>query len=490
MHPEVKREAPGKCPKCGMDLVPLEEQARTKHEHTMHVEEIRRNAIVSTVLTIPVVLYSKSVQELLGFSMPKFTGSEWITPALSTALFTYSGPFFFKGAVGELKLKKPGMMTLVSLAVSVAFLYSMYALFSSAMDFFWELSTLITVMLWGHYIEMRSILGASRALEQLVRLIPTKANLIINSEVVEVPVSQLKFGDMVLVKPGEKVPVDGTVIDGFSSLDESLITGESKPVFKKAGEKVIGGSVNLESVLKVRVEKTGEESYVNQMIKLVKQAQESKTRLQDIADRVAFVLTICAVFVGLISFLLWSLIMGDPLFGVERAVSVMVIACPHALGLAIPLVVAISTSYASTKGILVRNRLSLELLRKVDTVVFDKTGTLTEGRFSLLDVYSKAMDKKEMLELCANLEVGSEHMVAKAIVESVKGVKLEEVKEFVAYPGRGVSGKVKGRSVVVGTEGLMEELRVEMDEDVLRKGEEFEAQGKNAVFVSVNNLCK
>ncbi len=511
-HPEVRKSEPGICPECGMELVKVEEhkkhtpmkehtcgahmthehapeehRAHAGHDHAMHMEEMKRKAIVSTVLTVPVVLYSKSIQELLGFSMPEFPGSEWITPVLSTVVFFYGGLFFIRGMLDELRLRRPGMMTLIGVAISVAFLYSLSTLVFGGKEFFWELTTLIVVMLWGHWIEMKSVLGASRALEELVKLMPTKANLIKNGEIVEVHVSELKPGDLVLVKPGEKIPADGVVVEGITHVNEAMLTGESKPVPKSVGDRVIGGAINMEGSLKVRVEKTGEETYLSQVLKLVKEAQESKTRLQDMADRVAFYLTVVAIGAGVLAFLAWISLRGDLQFAVERAVTVMVIACPHALGLAIPLVVAISTSYSARNGILVRNRLALETIRDVDAVVFDKTGTLTEGRFGVSDVVSPNMPELELLKLTASVEKNSEHVIAQAIVEDAqsKGVPLPEVKNFRAVPGKGVVGEVEGRNVAVGTKLLMEELGVDMSGEILNRLKELESQGKTAVLVAV-----
>jgi len=458
----------------------------------MHLFEIRKKAIVSTLLSVPVVLLSPAFQELLGFSLPEFYGRDLIILVLSSLVFLYGGSFFIKGSLEELKLLKPGMMSLVSVAISVGFAYSFYAHFSGGMDFFWELSTLVVVMLWGHFIEMKSVLGASRALEELAKLIPKKARLVKGDELVEVDTAKLRVGDVVLVKVGEKVPADGTVIEGNAHVDESLLTGESIPVFKKEGDKVIAGSISLDGAIKVRVERTGEASYLSQVMRIVKEAQESKTRLQNLADRVAFYLTIIAILVGLGTFFIWVYFSKDVGFAMERAVSVVVITCPHALGLAIPLVIAISTSYASSKGILVRDRLSLELLRKVYVVLFDKTGTLTEGKFGLRDVYVKDMDEEEFLKLVASIEINSEHIIGRAIVQyaKTKGIDLEPVEEFKVYPGKGVLGKVRGMSVAVGTEGFLKELGMAMDEDIVKKAQELSKQGKTVIWVGIEGRLR
>lgn len=469
-----------------------EHKHTTATRHEMHLFEIRKKAIVCTLLSVPVVLLSPAFQELLGFSLPEFYGRDLIILVLSSLVFLYGGSFFIKGSLEELKLLKPGMMSLVSVAISVGFAYSFYAHFSGGMDFFWELSTLVVVMLWGHFIEMKSVLGASRALEELAKLIPKKARLVKGDELVEVDTAKLRVGDVVLVKVGEKVPADGTVIEGNAHVDESLLTGESIPVFKKEGDKVIAGSISLDGAIKVRVERTGEASYLSQVMRIVKEAQESKTRLQNLADRVAFYLTIIAILVGLGTFFIWVYFSKDVGFAMERAVSVVVITCPHALGLAIPLVIAISTSYASSKGILVRDRLSLELLRKVYVVLFDKTGTLTEGKFGLRDVYVKDMDEEEFLKLVASIEINSEHIIGRAIVQyaKTKGIDLEPVEEFKVYPGKGVLGKVRGMSVAVGTEGFLKELGMAMDEDIVKKAEELSKQGKTVIWVGIEGRLR
>ncbi|MDQ7039266.1 MAG: heavy metal translocating P-type ATPase [Aquificota bacterium] len=458
----------------------------------MHIRDIKRKAFISTVLTVPVVLYSESLQDILGFTAPDFPGSEWVAPVLASVVFFYGGVFFLRGAVSEIKARKPGMMTLIGVAISVAFLYSLSTLIFGGKEFFWELTTLIVVMLWGHWIEMKSVLGASRALEELVRLMPTRANLIRDGDVVEVPVSDLKPGDTVLVKPGEKVPADGVIVEGSSHLNEAMLTGESKPVPKKKGDRVIGGSVNMEGSIKVRVERTGEETYLNQVLKLVKEAQESKTRLQDMADRVAFYLTVVAITVGGTAFVVWMLLKGDVRFAVERAVTVMVIACPHALGLAIPLVVAFSTSYSARKGILVRNRLALERVKDVDAVVFDKTGTLTEGKFGVSEVFTKGMEEDDLIRYTASLERNSEHVIAQAIVEEAKrrGLNISEAEDFRAVPGKGVVGTVEGRRVAVGTPVLMEQEGAELQEDVLKRAEDLESAGRTVIFVAVDGKVR
>ncbi|WP_461828526.1 heavy metal translocating P-type ATPase [Aquifex sp.] len=456
-------------------------------EHADHLKDIKRRAIVSTILTVPVVLYSETIQKLLGIYPPEFKGSELIPPLLSTVVFLYGGSFFLKGMVEELRKKKPGMMTLVALAVSVAYLYSLYAFFFGGKEFFWELTSLISVMLWGHLIEMKSLLGTGKALEELVKLIPHTAHLVKNGEITEVPVDRLKPGDLVLVKPGEKIPSDGVVVEGQALVDESLLTGESKPVLKKPGSKVIGGSIALDGSLKIQIEKVGEETYLSQVLRLVKEAQESKTRLQNLSDRAAFYLTIIAVSVSVASFILWKLFGYDTRFAVERAVTTMVIACPHALGIAIPLVVSIATSYSARKVILFRNRLALEVAKDVSVVLFDKTGTLTEGRLSISEVITK-INPKEFLKAVVSLESFSEHSIGKAIVEygREKGIPPSEVEDFKAFPGKGVKGKVEDHEVVIGNSGFLKELGVSLDKELLEEAQRLEAQGKSVILVAVD----
>ena len=465
-----------------------EKKPQQEHTHHLeHIQDIKRRALISTILTVPVVLYSETIQKLLHISPPEFKGSEFIPPVLSTVVFLYGGSFFLKGMVEELKKKKPGMMTLVALAVSVAYFYSLYAFFFGGKEFFWELTSLITVMLWGHLVEMKSLLGAGKALEELVKLIPHTAHLVKNEEVIDVSVDKLKPGDVVLVKPGEKIPSDGVVVEGQALVDESLLTGESKPVLKKPGSKVIGGSIALDGSLKVQVEKVGKETYLSQVLRLVKEAQESKTKLQNLSDRAAFYLTIIAVSVSVISFILWKLFGYDTRFAVERAVTTMVIACPHALGIAIPLVVSIATSYSARRGILFRNRVALEVAKDVNVVLFDKTGTLTEGKLSVSDIIAK-MDIKEFLKSVVSLEALSEHSIGRAVVEYGKkqGITPQKVKDFKAFPGKGVKGKVENHEVVIGNLSFLKELGVVTDEELLREAQELEAQGKSVIFVAID----
>ena len=360
------------------------------------LQDFRRRFIVSLILTIPVLLLSPTIQSFFGFEL-HVPGADFITFLLSSVVYFYGGYPFLKGIKDELSERSPGMMTLIAIAISVAYFYSSAVVFGLPGGvFFWELVTLIDVMLLGHWLEMRSVMGASRALEELVKIMPSVAHLKKNGEIVDVGVDQLKIGDKVLVKPGEKVPVDGTVVEGTSSVNESMLTGESKPVTKKPGNEVIGGSINGEAAFVVKVEKTGKDTYLSQVVELVRTAQESKSKTQDLANRAAMYLTIIALDCGNSHFLFSGFFFGKQLvFALERAVTVMVITCPHALGLAIPLVVAVSTSIAAKSGLLIRDRQAFERARNLQALIFDKTGTLTEGRFGVTDIISLSGEKNE-----------------------------------------------------------------------------------------------
>ena len=382
------------------------------------------------------------------------------------------------------------MMTLIAVAISVAYFYSSAVVFGLPGGvFFWELVTLIDVMLLGHWLEMRSVMGASRALEELVKIMPSVAHLKNNGEIVDVGVDQLKIGDKVLVKPGEKVPVDGTVVEGTSSVNESMLTGESKPVTKKPGNEVIGGSINGEEAFVVKVEKTGKDTYLSQVVELVRTAQESKSKTQELANRAAMYLTIIALTVGTLTFFLWIFFGKEPVFALERAVTVMVITCPHALGLAIPLVVAVSTSIAAKSGLLIRDRQAFESARNLQALIFDKTGTLTEGRFGVTDIIlfsgeetGNEKENEKILCLAASLEASSEHPIAAGILESAKerGLEILPVEEFSSIPGKGVEGIVEGKKFLVVSPGYLEEKGIVLKEE---KIEEIEEQGKTVVFL-------
>jgi len=445
--------------------------------------EFKRKFWISLALTIPTLLLSEMIQMWFNFKLEVPFRNE-ILLLLSLLIYLYGGMPFLKGMVQEAKARQPGMMTLIGMAISVAFFYSAGTVFlAKGKDFFWELATLIDVMLLGHWIEAKSVLGASRALEELARIIPTTAHLVKDGELVDVPVSQLKAGDVVLVRPGEKIPSDGTVMEGESSVNEALLTGESKPVYKAVKDKAIGGAINGEGALKVRIERVGEETYLAQVVKLVRQAQQSRSRTQDLANRAAGLLFYVALGAGIVTSVVW-IILGNPDFALERTVTVLIIACPHALGLAIPLVVALSTSITAKSGILIRDRAAFESIKDANAIVFDKTGTLTEGKFGVSDIVSLIPEDKH-LKLTASVEANSEHVIAKAIIEYAKerDVDLVDAKEFRAIAGKAAYGKVEDREVFVGGPNLLKEMKVDAND---KRIEELQQQGKTVVYTLVD----
>ena len=438
--------------------------------HAGHdINVLRKRFWVTLILTIPVVLYSAGIQRLLHFTAPRFPGSEYVPAILGTLIFFYGGIFFIKGAAGELRNRLPGMMTLISLAILVAFGFSLAVTFRllAGEPLYWELSTLITVMLLGHWMEMRAVGRATGALQELAKLMPDEAERIKDGGTEVVPVHELRPGDLVLVRPGAKIPADGEVVEGESNVNEAMITGESRPVSKSPGMQVIAGTVNGEGSLRVRVTKTGDETALAGIMRLVAEAQSSRSMAQNLADRAAYWLTLIAVGVGAITFVAWSLRASES-FAIERTVTVLVIACPHALGLAIPLVIAISTTLAARNGLLVRDRLALETARNLNVVVFDKTGTLTTGEFGVVGIrVMPGVDENQALALAAAVEHDSEHFLAKAIVRAAeeRGLKLPEVQDFKALPGRGVEAKVDGRTVQVGGPRLLESLGLDAQKE-------------------------
>ncbi|PKK88070.1 MAG: heavy metal translocating P-type ATPase, partial [Tenericutes bacterium HGW-Tenericutes-7] len=365
---------------------------------------------------------------------------------LSTLLFIYGGYPFFKGMIEEMKDKKPSMMSLIGLAIGVAYFYSAYAvLFEVGHDFFWELSSLISIMLLGHWIEMKSVLGASKALEELLKLMPETAHLVLeDGQIKEISIKEIKKDMHLLVKPGEKVPIDGKIIEGKSSVNESMLTGESMPVSKNVGDELIGGSINAEGSLTYQVTRVGDETFLSQVIKLVKDAQATRSKTQRIADIAAKYLFYIALIGGISTFLIWILLERDLGFAMERAVTVIIIACPHALGLATPLVTAVSSSIGAKHGLLIRNRANFEQAHKIDTVVFDKTGTLTKGTFGISKIVSNSISEDELLSLAYAIENASEHPIAQAIVAKAKEKKitLKKAKDIEALPGKGLKGKI------------------------------------------------
>jgi Cu2+-exporting ATPase len=450
------------------------------------VAQFQRRFWISLALTVPIVLLSPMIQHGLGLGERlRFPGDQYIAFALATAVYFYGGWPFLTGLVGEWKRKQPGMMTLVALAISTAYLYStLVVLGLSGQGFFWELATLVDIMLLGHWVEMRSVMGASGALEALVRLLPAEAHRRRAEGTVEdVPVSTLARGDKVIVKPGERIPTDGVVVEGRTTVNQALLTGESQPVERGEGDAVIGGAVNGESAIVMVVERTGSETYLAQIIDLVRQAQESRSRTQDLADRAAFWLTLIALSSGGLTLAVWLWNGRELSFAVERMVTVMVIACPHALGLAIPLVIAVSTTLAARNGLLVRDRGGFERARAVTAVVFDKTGTLTQGRFGVTDVIpldTSAAD--DVLRLAAALESQSEHPIAAGIVQAARTRRLvgPTPRDVRAIPGRGAEGVIEGKRVQVVSPAYVKQLHLAVDHPRVR---ELSTEGKTTVFV-------
>lgn len=434
--------------------------------HRMMIRDFKQRFWISLIVTLPILLLSPMIQGWLGLDF-RFAGDRYVLFALSSFIFFYGGYPFLKGMKNELQERSPGMMTLIAVAIFVAYVYSSAVVFGlEGKTFFWELATLIVIMLLGHWIEMRSVLGASRALEKLMALMPDEAHLVDGEHIREIKTRELKNGDIILIKPGEKVPADGIVTEGNSNLNESMLTGESKPVEKSIGDQVIGGAINGNGSIRVAVEGAGENSYLSKVIKMVQEAQGRKSKTQKLADRAAFWLTIVALSVGFITLAAWLIAGREFSFALERMVTVMVISCPHALGLAIPLVTAISTSVSAQKGLLIRNRTAFENARKITTLVFDKTGTLTTGEFGVSRVESlqKDLSGPELLRIAGALEVNSEHPIAEGIMMHIKEkeIDLPEASGFNAITGKGVEATVEGRSVKVVSPGYLEENRIEL----------------------------
>lgn len=477
MHPQILKDEPGKCPLCGMNLIPLGGTARPeKDEHSHHHQnhdhhsesdssaagfdkhaghhtpDFLKRFWISLALTVPVLLLSHMIQQWLGFTIA-FNGDKYVLLVLGSIIYFYGGMPFFKGFLGEVKAGAIGMMTLVALAITVAYVYSVAVVFGlPGMDFFWELATLIVIMLLGHWLEMRSQMAASKALQSLVALLPNDVTVEQNGSPVKIKLEQLKNGDTVIIRPGEKVAADGLIVEGSSYLNESMLTGESVPVRKESGGKVIAGSINGDGALKIKATGVGKDSYLNKVINLVQDAQAAKSNTQNLADKVAKWLTIVAIVVGVGTFAYWYITMGDLAFALERMVTVMVTACPHALGVAIPLVVAISTTLSATNGLLIRNRTAFETTRKLSTIIFDKTGTLTKGSHTVQKIIplTEHYSENDLLQYAAAVQQNSEHHIAKGIMQTLSEKKLELWKSdsFRYMQGIGVTGIVNGKSVV------------------------------------------
>ncbi|WP_373954360.1 heavy metal translocating P-type ATPase [Exiguobacterium acetylicum] len=464
-----------------------QQMSASHHEHEGMIGDFKKRFLVSLMLTIPILLLSKMIQEWSGINI-SFPYDDVVLLLLSTTVYFYGGWPFLKGSLDEMKQKNPGMMMLIALAISVAYFYSVGIILGlgEGHDFFWELATLINIMLLGHWIEMKSIMGASNALQELVKLLPSIAHRIDDEKIEDIAVSELQTGDVILIKPGEKVPVDGKIIKGATTVDESMLTGESLPIEKKMDDNVIAGSINQEGSLTVETKNTGEGTYLSKVIELVSEAQASKSKTQNLANRAAKILFYVAVFAGVLTFIIW-LALGYPLsIAIERMVTVMVISCPHALGLAAPLVVSVSTALSAKKGLLIRNRTQFEDARKLDAIIFDKTGTLTQGNFGVTDLMPvDEISSNELLRLAAGVERSSQHPLAKGVVKRAEELQLSlpSIEDFMSITGVGLEGKVEGTLIRVVSPRYIRQEKITVDELAFEKLSE---EGKTVIFVLKN----
>lgn len=496
MHPNIVRNAPGMCPECGMTLVPVEKKVAVAHEHGAvdkhaghKAESFLKKFWVVLVLTVPILLYSEIFARVSVWTPPSFVGEQYAMLTLGSIIFFYGGSVFLRGAYRELRAFLPGMMTLIALAITAAYAFSVFAVITgNEHTLFWELATLIAVMLLGHWIEMKAVQGAQGALRELAKLLPDTAEVIRDGVTQTVVLAELRTGDRVLVRPGAKVPADGIVMEGRSELDESIITGESKLILKEIGAEVIAGSQNGDGSLTVEVRKVGEGTFLAGVMRLVAEAEASKSRLQILSDRAALYLTVIATVAGAVTFVAWVFAGAGFVTATERLVAVLVIACPHALGLAVPLVASISTTKAAKNGFLVKRRLALESARTVDIVLFDKTGTLTAGAFGVhVVIPAPSFTEHDVLEKGAGLDQGSEHPLAKAIVREAakRGIVLSPMKSFERVAGRGARGDVGGETVLIGNEAFMNEVTIVLPQEFLAKTRTLESEGKTVIFVTV-----
>lgn len=464
-------------------------QAQNHEDHSHHahmIEDFKKRFWISLVITLPIVVLAPMIQDLVGYEF-RFEGDRYVQFVLSSMIFFYGGWPFLKGLVTELKKKAPGMMTLIALAISVAYFYSSAVVFGlGGKIFFWELASLIVIMLLGHWIEMKSVMGASNALQELAKMMPSTARRINNEgDHQEVPIEDLQTDDIILVKPGEKVPADGTVIEGESHVNESMLTGESKPVSKQKADQVIGGSINDNGTLKIKVKHTGKDSYLTKVIDMVKEAQKTKSKTQNLADKAAAWLFYIALGAGITTLIVWLSLGKDFEYALERMVTVMIISCPHALGLAVPLVVAISTSVSAKNGLLIRNRAAFENARKLTAIIFDKTGTLTKGEFGVtrFQSVSESISDNQLLQIAASVENNSEHPIAGGIVRkaNTENLELDQPQNFQNITGKGVKATLNGQEIQIVSPGMLKEKGMESPSHA------FKTEDETVVFILIDD---
>lgn len=501
MHSDVTSDKPGMCPKCHMALEKVSHKNKHHHGHHEHASHdahdkhaghspniFKQKFWLSLALTIPTLIFSETIQSWFGVSF-SFSGSQYIPAIFGVIIFLYGGLVFLKSAKGEIEAKQPGMMTLISMAITVAFGYSLAVtlMLVEGMDFWWELATLVTIMLLGHWIEMASVENAQGALDELAKLLPDEAELVTSDGTKKVTISDLKIDDQILVRPGAAVPADGDVIKGSSEVNESMLTGESKPVKKTIGASVIGGTINASGSLSIKITKLGNDTALAGIMKLVEDAQASKSNTQMLADKAASYLTYIAVAAAILTWIGWALAGASTDFILERVVTVLIIACPHALGLAVPLVVAISTTKAAKNGLLVRQRIALESARNIDVVLFDKTGTLTKGEQGIVKVIAE--NEEELLRLAGSVEQTSEHPIAQAILQSARerNVQLTEADDFSALEGRGATAVVEGRTLYIGGPRLLRERSITLTAELEHARDEASKAGQSVIYVIEGN---
>ncbi len=488
MDPDIVQEHPGNCPKCGMKLVPMNGEHEGHENHPSMEMDFRKRFFITLPLVLISIVLSPNIQKWFGFQI-NFDSREIVLFLIGSFIYLFGGLPFFKAARGEVSQKNPGMMTLVAFAITVGYLFSAAATFLfPGESLYWEIATLISVFLLGHWLEMRSVRGATGALTELAKLIPPSAHLLKDKTTVDVKTAELKIGNRVLVKPGEKIPIDGIVVDGESSVNESMVTGESRPIEKKKCDKVIGGTINQDGSLTIEVKKTGADTAISQIMKLITEAQASKPNVQHLADRAAGVLFYVAVIAGAASFITWVFVLPHGVvFAATVAVAAIVVACPHALGLAIPTVTTITSTLGAKNGILIKDMKGLEIARKINYVIFDKTGTLTRGEFGVAEIIQPSksnVSKSELLKLAAAVETQSQHSIGQGIVNEAKNQKINipSVTEFRSYPGKGASGKVQGKKIIVGNKALINDLKLETGS--LEKN--FKGKSNTPVYISID----